>query len=97
MISLFIVAILLASCVPVEPKDMLPYCKDQYKVILEQDANFPHSYIGYCVASLQTGRPTAYTALCNYEPLWQMIEDNYAGAVVTNRSECIEFIKNPPE
>lgn len=90
VLGLVLVGLLMASCVPVEPKDMLPYCKEQYAQLLEQDPNFPHGYIGYCVASLQTGKNTAYQPLCNYEPVWQMIEDEM-GVPITTRQECRDF------
>jgi len=88
-----VVAILLVSCVPTEPQDMLPYCKVQYELLLDQDANFPEAFIGYCVASNQTDRATAYQPLCNYEPLWQMITEN-TETTVTSKSECLQYFRN---
>lgn len=91
VLIVFIVAILLAACVPTEPRGMLPYCQDQYELLLLQDPNFPKAFIGYCVSSMQTGKYTAYQPLCNYEPLWGMIEESIPGVTITSKSECLQY------
>jgi len=93
---LCLMASLLASCVPTEPKDMLPYCKAQYGTLLVTYPDLPHSYVGACVANLQTGKPTAFVSLCGWEPLWAMIGDS-EGIEITSRQECIAYIKSVEE
>lgn len=96
ILGVFVILVLLASCVPVEPSDMLPYCKEQYEILLIDDPDFPPAYVGACVANLQSGKPTAFISLCGYEPLWEMIEESEEISI-DSRKDCQEFIKSLEE
>lgn len=96
ILSVLTITILLASCVSVEPKDMLPYCKEQYQELLADDPEFPPAYIGACVAYLQTEKPNAFAALCGYEPFWEMIEESEE-IPIDSRKDCQEYFKNYEE
>lgn len=93
LVGILFVVILLASCVPVEPSEMLPYCKDQYQILLGEDPNFPPAFVGACVANLQSGKPTAFISLCGYEPFWEMIEDGQE-VTIDSRRDCQDYIKS---
>jgi hypothetical protein len=93
LIIIMVVGMLLVSCIPVEPKDMLPYCKAQYDQLLITDPDYPPAFIGACVSSLQTGKPTAFMALCGYEPFWAQLNET-EGVNITSKKECINYIKN---
>jgi len=97
VLSLFIVVAFVASCAPTEPREMLPYCQTEYEELLQTDPNFPHAFIGYCVAMMQTDKYVAYQPLCNYEPVWEMIEEAYEGVSITSKSECFQFFKSLDE
>jgi len=98
IVLLCLVSSLLASCVPTEPKDMLPYCKDQYEFLLAEYPDLPQSYVGACVANLQTGKVSAYASLCGWEPLWDMIEESEEFTIeITSKKECIQFLHNYEE
>lgn len=90
VIVIVIVAGMLASCVPVEPKDMLPFCKSQYEALLAEYPDYPHAFIGACVSSLQTGKYTAFVSLCGYEPFVQSI----GITEIDTKKECMDFIRN---
>lgn len=90
------ITILLASCAPVEPSDMLPYCKEHYQILLGEDPNFPPAFVGACVANLQSGKPTAFVSLCGYEPFWEMIEEGQE-VTIDSRKTCQDYFKNYEE
>lgn len=92
VLSVFIIAILVASCVPDEPSEVLPYCHDQYEDLLIDDPNFPPAFIGACVAYWQSEEPTAFVSLCGYEPFWEMIEMD-VGDPIDSRKACTDFIR----
>lgn len=98
LIFIFVVVILgmLASCVPVEPKDMLPYCKARYELMLDEDPDFPRAYIGACVSNLQSGNINAFASLCGYEPFRELIEEDL-GITLDTKKDCIDFIKSYEE
>ncbi|PKO05824.1 MAG: hypothetical protein CVU41_10415 [Chloroflexi bacterium HGW-Chloroflexi-3] len=93
-IVLFILvgAALLASCVelPDEPQEYLPWCKEQYQQLLAEYPDYPPAFIGACVSTMQTGKPTAYVSLCGYEPFRESLED----PSITTKKECIQYILN---
>ncbi len=93
VVVIVMVAGMLASCVPVEPRDMLPYCKGQYEILLAEHPDYPHAFIGACVSYLQTGKPTAYVSLCGYEPFREGIEE-HEGIEINTKKECMDFIRN---
>jgi hypothetical protein len=96
IVGVLVIAVLLASCVPVEPNEMLPYCKDRYEILLIDDPNFPPAFIGACVANLQSGKPTAFISLCGYEPFWEMIEEGQE-VTIDSRKACQEYFKSLEE
>lgn len=93
ILVLFVVVSLLISCVPTEPKDMLPYCKSNYEVLLATYPDLPPAYVGACVANMQTGDPSAFASLCGYEPFRNQIEEEFQITVDT-RQQCINFLQN---
>ena len=90
IVVIVMVAGMLASCVPVEPRDMLPYCKSQYEMLLVEYPDYPHAFIGACVSSLQSGKPTAFVSLCGYEPFVESLEI----PEIDTKKECMDYIKN---
>ena len=90
VVLVVLAAAMLASCVPVEPKDMLPYCKGQYETLLVEHPDYPHAFIGACVSTLQTGKPTAFVSLCGYEPFRESLEM----PEIDTKKECMDYIKN---
>ncbi len=90
VVLVVLTAAMLASCVPVEPKDMLPYCKEQYEMRLVVYPDYPHAFIGACVSTLQTGKPTAFVSLCGYEPFRESLEM----PEIDTKKECMDYIKN---
>ena len=95
VVLLCLVASLLASCVPTEPKDMLPYCKQQYENMLAEYPDLPFVYVGACVANLQSGKISAFASLCGWEPFWAAIEDSEEGLIeINSRQECIQYLKD---
>ena len=92
----FVAVFLLISCVHVEPQDMLPDCQDQYAILLAEDPDFPHAYIGACVAYLQSQKPTAFVSLCGYEPFRELIEES-EGIVLDTKKDCMQYIRNLEE
>jgi hypothetical protein len=97
IVLLCLVASLLASCAPTEPKEMLPYCITLYEESLVDYPDLPKSYIGACVANMQTGKASAFASLCDWEPLWAMIEESEEGVTITSRQECIQYLHNTEE
>lgn len=89
MVVLILVVCLLPSCIPIEPKEMQPYCREQYEVLLVEYPDYPHAFIGACVAYLQSGKPTAFVSLCGYEPFRESIEIEE----IDTKHECIQYIK----
>ena len=95
---LFIASVLalLSSCAPIpnpfptSPDEVLPYCQAEYEKLLEINPDFPPAYVGACVAAFQSGEPTAFVALCGYEPFWEMIGD----PEITSRKECMDYLRN---
>ena len=87
---------MLASCVPVEPQDMQPYCREQYENLLIVYPEYPHAFIGACVSYLQTGKATAYVSLCGYEPFRESIEED-KGVILDTKKDCIDYIKDYEE
>ena len=104
ILALFVVASLLISCVPTEPQDMLPYCKDKYEQLKAGTfpgqttayPDLPPAYIGACVSNMQSGKPSAFASLCDYEPFKNEIEYVYKITVDT-RQECINFLQHYEE
>ena len=96
VIVLLLVVSLLVSCVPVEPKDMLPYCKAQYETLLLEDPDFPQAFVGACVSNLQTGKATAFVSLCRYEPFRARIAAE-TGISMDTRQDCVIYIRNYEE
>jgi len=96
IVGVLAIAVLLASCEPVEPSEMLPYCKEQYQNLLAEDPDFPPAFIGACVANLQSGKPNAYVSLCGYEPFWEMIEESEE-ITIDSRKACQEYFKSLEE
>jgi hypothetical protein len=96
-IVMFIIVVIvvsaLASCVPVEPKDMQPYCRQQYENLLIEHPDYPHAFIGACVSNLQSGNINAFASLCGYEPFRTQIEEEFSITLDTKK-DCIDFIKN---
>jgi hypothetical protein len=87
LIILFCIAsILLSSCIefPEEPKEYLPWCKDQYKNILEESPNLPPSFIGYCMAFLRTGEELGVERFCGF-----MVEEGEYSSI----QECVADLK----
>ncbi len=93
ILALTLVVFLLASCVPVEHDEMLPFCKTQYETLLGEYPDYPPAFVGACVSWLQSGKPTAFVSLCGYESFRQQIMDGN-DVELNNRQDCIQFIKN---
>lgn len=91
----FMVAAVLASCVelPDEPQEYLPWCKEMYQSQLAIYPDYPPAFIGACVSTMQTGKPTAYVSLCGYEPFRESLEQ----PSITTKKECIQYILNYEE
>lgn len=92
---IFMATILLASCVefPNEPQEYLPWCKEIYQSQLAIDPDYPPAFIGACVSTMQTGKPTAYVSLCGYEAFRESLEQ----PSITTKKECIQYILNYEE
>lgn len=89
-IVLFIVATFaLSSCVPL-PQERLPACQELYANLLGEYPDYPQAFVGFCVASLATGKPTAYQGMCGYEVVWESIAAE-GGPTLTSRQECMEY------
>lgn len=84
---------LIAACVPVEPKDVLPYCKSAYEGLLIDDPDYPPAFVGACVSYFQTGKATAFVSLCKYEPF----RDSLEIPSITTQKDCIQYIINLEE
>ena len=93
VIGVILIISFLASCVPVEPDEMLPYCKTQYEFLLNDYPDYPQAFIGACVAYLQSEKPTAFVSLCRYEPFRESIESEE----IDTKQECIQYIKGLEE
>ena len=89
IILIILVSVILTSCInfPEEPHEVLPFCKELYEDLLINDPDFPHAFIGYCVATIQTGEPRAFQGMCRYEGIWDEIG-------VSSRKECIDYFKS---
>jgi hypothetical protein len=87
------IAVMITACVPEEHKDVLPYCQEQYQDLLDSDPEFPPAFIGACVSYWQSEKPTAFVSLCGYEPIWEMLNEEY-DANISSRKQCINFIKS---
>lgn len=86
IVLLIMASVILSSCIPQEPQDVLPFCQELYEDLLSGDPDFPHVFIGYCVATIQTGETRAAQGLCRYEGLWDDIG-------VSSRKECVEYLE----
>lgn len=93
MVVLILAVSFLTSCIPIEPNEMHPYCEEQYEALLIEYPDYPHAFIGACVAYLQSGKPTAFVSLCGYEPFRESIEIEE----IDTKHECIQYIKGLEE
>ena len=89
----FMIVVFIASCVPEKPQEVLPYCKNQYDILLAQYPDYPQAFIGACVAYYQTGKTSAFTGLCGNETFRTSLER----PEITTREECIQYIKENSE
>lgn len=87
-LGLLIAGLLLTSCVelPENPQEVQPFCEELYQDLLGDYPDFPHSFIGYCVATLQTGEPRGYQGLCASASFRDVIG-------VTTRQQCFEYFE----
>lgn len=88
LVLLILASVILSSCIPFpeEPQEVYPFCQELYADLLIDDPDFPHAFIGFCVATLQTGDTRAAQGLCGYEGIWEELG-------VHSRKECIEYFK----
>jgi len=93
VLVIILAVILIASCVPVEPKDVLPYCKNAYADLLVAFPDYPPAFVGACVSYYQTGNASAFVSLCKYEPF----RDSLEVPSITTQRECIQYILNYEE
>ncbi|PKN98358.1 MAG: hypothetical protein CVU42_12565 [Chloroflexi bacterium HGW-Chloroflexi-4] len=96
ILALALSVFLIASCVPVEPNEMLPFCKTQYETLINENPDYPQAFIGACVAWLQSEKPTSFISLCGYEPFRQEIEAS-ANIEIGSKHDCILYIKSLEE
>jgi len=88
---LILAGILITSC---EPQEVLPFCKEACEEQLAIYPDFPPSFIGYCVASLQTGKPTGYQGLCSSSSFREALVDMDENVTeVLTRRECILYFQ----
>ncbi|MBG0786852.1 MAG: hypothetical protein H0S79_17285 [Anaerolineaceae bacterium] len=99
MKKLLLVAVLLilfgvlSACIPTEPKDILPYCKETY----ESDfPDYPPAFIGACVSFFQTEKPTAFVSLCG-SPAFRADLNADLGSDIQTRQDCIALLKSLEE
>ncbi len=94
-IVLFVLtSILMISCVP-DPQEIQPLCRDLYSELLDVYPGYPPSFVGFCVATLQAGKPVAYQGVCGSEAFWLSMPELFdEGLVITSRQECINYFKS---
>jgi hypothetical protein len=90
VLAILLIAALVTACYPENPKDVQPYCKAMYEAQLVTYPDYPHAFIGACVAYYQNGNPHAFVSLCGYEPFIASLEN----PAITTKKECIQYILN---
>ncbi len=98
ILVLLTVVSVLAACVPYpdEPKEILPFCQDQYEENLALYSWLPPSFIGGCVSTWQSDNYAGYASLCNYEE-FRVLLGNEFDTTIENRAECLQFLKTMPQ
>ena len=99
LIMLLILAgTLIISCGPIlpeEPQEVETYCKQAYELLVADYPDFPPSFIGYCVATLQTGKPTGFQGLCSSESFRIALVDIENDVTeLLSRKECILYFQD---
>jgi hypothetical protein len=95
IVVLFIItSALLAACGPIpERKDIHIACQELYDGYLVNYEDLSRVFFGYCVATLQSGKPLTVQGICQDETIWQIIEDEHPGISIDSRQECVDFFE----